>query len=228
MNTTTAGSHRTRRIATTLVATAALGTVAFAAMAQASPATQTSQQTGQTQMGQTQMGQTLMGQTQTSQDALTTVSSPAVFPDEVGDMNHGADIKRVRVVNGDKNVRVRVNHRNLRHSFRSGSSVAVYIDTDKSEAGPEYAFVGGTFEGSDYALVKTDGWKLRTKHLTCSYEMKLDYALETASIRIGRGCLDEPGAVRVAVKTGGEQADGDLVRDWLVSARHLTPWIARA
>jgi hypothetical protein len=57
--------------------------------------------------------------------------------------------------------------------------------------------------------------------------MRLDFTKETAAVRIARACLAKPGPVRVAVKTGGEQRDGDQVRDWLFKARHFTPWIAR-
>ncbi|MGE5719238.1 MAG: hypothetical protein ACM3XQ_05130, partial [Nocardioidaceae bacterium] len=81
-----------------------------------------------------------------------------VFKDERGDIAHGADIHRVRVVN-DKQVRVNVVHRDLRRSYKSGSSITVFIDTDRQRKGPEFVFLGGTFEGSDYELLKAKGWK---------------------------------------------------------------------
>ncbi|GAB2878484.1 hypothetical protein [Nocardioides pacificus] len=152
----------------------------------------------------------------------------AAFTDAAGDIDHGADLHRVRVVN-NRQVKVRVTHADLRPSWRSGSSLAVYLDTDSQQAGPEFAFVGGTYQGSDYALVPTDGWRLRQRAvpMRCSYDLSLDYAADTADVRIARRCLDLPDAIRVAVKTGGTQADGDTVVDWLGRRRQLTRVIAR-
>jgi hypothetical protein len=62
--------------------------------------------------------------------------------------------------------------------------------------------------------------------------MKLDYAKDTALIRIDRVVLRDPGAVRVEVKTGGELVpDGDEPAttevDWLGERRDFTPWVKR-
>ncbi len=164
---------------------------------------------------------------------LVAVSGPATaatstFTDAAGDVDHGVDIRSVKVVN-EKNVRIVIRHRDLVRSYKSGASGVVYIDTDPSKAGPEFAFMGGFFEGTDYALVRTDGWKPRRRAvpLQSSYEMKLDYANNVTRIRMSRASLDRPGKVRVAVKASGEQRDGDIVHDWLGSRREFTPWVAR-
>ena len=158
------------------------------------------------------------------------VAATGTFADARGDVAHGVDLESVKVVN-EKNIRVVVQHADLVRSFRSGASMTVYLDTDRSEAGPEFGFAGVLFEGGDYGLLRTvgDGWKLqdRAVPMTCSYRLRLDYAADVSRIRIARGCLDDPGAVRVAVRAGGEQADGDIVRDWLDAPRALTPWVAR-
>lgn len=155
----------------------------------------------------------------------------AVFSDARGDLDHGADIHRVRIVNTDHAVRVKVVHDNLVRSFRSGSSIRVYLDTDRSEGGPEYAFVGGTFEGSDYALVRTDGWTLGRRVVRTPHQLTLDYAKDIAYLRVERSERFDPGAVRVAVKTGGEMTpDGEGATngvDWLGDRRELTPWVRR-
>jgi hypothetical protein len=152
------------------------------------------------------------------------------FQDAVGDVAHGVDVRSVTVVN-EKNVRVVVQHDDLVRSFRSGASMTVFLDTDRSEPGPEYGLAGALFQGSDYALLPTvgDGWKLsrRALPLECSYISTLDYAADVTRIRISRGCLERPGEVRVAVRAGGEQQDGDVVRDWLDGRRSLTPWVQR-
>jgi hypothetical protein len=159
----------------------------------------------------------------------------AAFQDAKGDMSHGADIQRVRVVNEDQ-VRIKVVHRDLVRSYESGSSIAVFIDTDRARQGPEFLFLGGTFEGADYALLKADGWKRANDRQVPlrggTYSMKLDYAKDTATIRIDREVLRNPGAVRVEVKTGGELVpEGDEPAtnevDWLGERRDFTPWVKR-
>lgn len=164
---------------------------------------------------------------------LAAVTGPATaatstFTDAAGDVAHGVDIRSVKVVN-ERNVRVVIQHRDLVRSYKSGASGVVYLDTDPSEAGPEFAVVGGFFEGTDYALARVDGWKLRHRAVPPqgSYEMKLDYVNDVTRIRLSRASLGRPGKVRVAVKVSGEQRDGDIVHDWLGSRRELTPWVAR-
>jgi hypothetical protein len=152
----------------------------------------------------------------------------AGFKDARGDIAHGADLHNVRVVN-EAAVRVKVRHDDLVRSFESGSGIKVFIDTKRGQAGPEYIFLGGTFEGSDYALVKADGWKpasRRAEPLACGYIMKLNYADDIANIRIDHECIGDPDEVRVAVRTGGE-TDSGFVHDWLGDRRELTAWVAR-
>jgi hypothetical protein len=155
-----------------------------------------------------------------------------VFADARGDMAGGADIHRVRVANGEDFVRVKVKHDDLRRSYRSGSSLGVFLDTDRDRSGAEYVFLGGTFEGSDYALLRADGWKAASRRavpLRCGYRMRLDFAKDTAIVTMDRGCLADPGAVRVEVRTGDDLGpDGDgTARDWLGGKREFTPWVKR-
>lgn len=161
--------------------------------------------------------------------AATGVASAetAGFKDAHGDMaGHGADIYKVQVVN-EKAVRVRVQHDNLVRSFKSGSSIKMFIDTDRSRKGPEFVFMGGIFEGADYALLKAEGWKAKgVVPLQKPYIMKLDYADDVTRIRFSRAALGNPDEVRVTVKTGGE-LDGEQVTDWLNDVREFTPWVAR-
>lgn len=148
------------------------------------------------------------------------------FDDSIGDVRHGVDLHAVSIVN-EKNVRVVVHHENLVRSHVSNAGMTVWLDTVPGERGPEFAFAGGLFEGTDYALLRTDGWRFgRTAEpLTCSYEMNLDYRKDITRIRMSRACLDKPGKVRVAVKAAGEQRDGDIVTDWLHQRRAFTPWV---
>lgn len=162
--------------------------------------------------------------------AAPALAATSTFTDERGDVAHGVDVASVKVVN-EKNVRIRVQHDDLRRSFRSGASMTVYLDTDSDEPGPEFAFPTVLYAGGDYGLIPTtgDGWSYgrRAVPLTCSYEASLDFVRDVSSIRIARACLDRPGEVRVAVKAAGTQADGDIVTDWLGGRRHLTDWVAK-
>ncbi len=157
----------------------------------------------------------------------TAFAQSASFRDARGDIRHGADIHGVKVTNEDS-VRVKVKHANLVRSYRSGSSLSVFLDTDRSESGPEYMLVGGTFSGTDYALVKADGWQVgrRVNAPDCAYRMDLDYEADTATVTVERDCIGKPGAVRVAVRTTGTVGD-DIVRDWLDGRRNFTSWIPR-
>lgn len=151
-----------------------------------------------------------------------------VATDARGDMAHGADIWKV-TVGHRKQVTVDIRHADLVRSYKSGSSGSVFLDTDPARTGPEYVFMGGFFEGADYQLARAEGWKAVGSpiNLRCSYIMKLDYARDVTHIAIGRGCLGKPDRVRVAVRTGGEQPDGTIVRDWLHRPRSFTRWVAR-
>lgn len=155
-------------------------------------------------------------------------AATGTFQDAQGDMAHGADIHSVRVVN-EKNVRVVLQVDDLVRSYKSGAGVTVYLDTDPSDAGPEFAFLGGMFEGTDYGLVRTEGWNVpdNPRVVRGFHIMKLDYDNDVARFRMTRAALDQPGKVRVAVKTSGEQNDGDIVRDWLGERRDFTSWVKR-
>ena len=162
------------------------------------------------------------------------MAATADFADARGDMSQGADIRKVRVVNGEDTVRINVRHRDLVRSYKSGSSVSVFIDTDRTRRGPEYVFLGGTFEGADYALLKADGFQRANDRQVPlhggTYLMRLDYVDDVARISIDRVVLGNPGAVRVEVKTGaelvpaGSEAPSTEV-DWLGTPRSFTPWV---
>lgn len=159
----------------------------------------------------------------------------AVFTDPKGDLDHGADIRRVRVANDDR-IKIRVVHDDLVRSYKSGSSIAVFLDTDRSRSGPEFVLLGGTFEGADYALLPAEGWKRASNRQVPlnggTYDMRLNYERDVALIRIDRVVLDNPRAIRVEVKTAGELVpDGSqkptTARDWLGKPKRFTPWICR-
>ncbi len=168
--------------------------------------------------------------------AGTALAETAAFTDAHGDMSQGADIRKVRVINGEEQLKINVVHRDLVRSFRSGSSISVFIDTDRARTGPEYVFTGGTFEGSDYALLPADGFKAKGNRQVPlhggTYIMKLDYVKDVARISIDQVVLNDPADVRVEVKTGAELLpEGSTTStnevDWLNTPRRFTPWVAK-
>ncbi len=165
--------------------------------------------------------------------AALTVAAPALAASltvtDPEDISHGVDLRKVKVYNGEANLKVTLTHINLRRSFKTGASGSVYIDTDPTDKGPEYVFSGGFYEGTDYTLSHTEGFGVKKwgKPVKCSYQMRLDYAEEKTRMRIGQGCLGDVDQVRVAVKVAGERTDGSIVTDWLGEPREFTDWVAR-
>jgi hypothetical protein len=145
------------------------------------------------------------------------------------DISHGVDLREVKVVNGDANLRVTLTHINLRKSFRTGAGGSVYLDTDPADKGPEYVFAGGFFEGTDYLLTRTEGFgpKQWGKAVRCDYSMRLDYAEEKTRMRMAQDCLGDVDQVSIAVKVAGQRTDGTTLVDWLGEPRELTAWVPR-
>ncbi len=145
------------------------------------------------------------------------------------DVYHGADLRSVQLKNGDRNVVVITSHTNLRRDPSTGSAGAVYVDTDRSDKGPEFVFVGGYFEGTDYQLLHTEafGHKNWGAPVHGSYEMAIDYAKEQVRMRMSRKALGNPGKVRVAARVSGTRTDGTGVVDWLGEPRSFTGWVAK-
>ena len=147
------------------------------------------------------------------------------------DTFHGSDLRSVQLLNNDRNVVVVTSHTNLRRDPRTGSGGAVYVDTDPGDKGPEFAFVGGFFEGTDYQLVRTEGFGVGQWDAPVHgpYEMTVDYDRERVRMRMPRATLGDPGEVRIAVRVAGTRTDGTSTGlvDWLGEPRSFTPWVAR-
>ncbi len=147
------------------------------------------------------------------------------------DTFHGSDLRSVHVENSGSRIVVTTTHTNLRRDPATGSGGAVYLDTDRSDKGPEFVFVGGYFRGTDYQLLHTEGFGHRTwgAPVEGSHRMTVDYADEQVRMRMSRRALGHPGRVRVAVRVAGTRADGssDGLVDWLGEPRSFTQWVAR-
>lgn len=181
------------------------------------------------------MRSTILSAAALSVAALTLTQLAPASADSIGvadpkDLDHGVDLRSVVVTHNADNVVVTTTHTNLRPSFLSGSAGAVFLDTDESVAGPEYVFVGGYFDGTDYQLLHTDGFARRTwgKPVDGSYRMRLDYDKEQVRMRISREAIGSPAQVRVAVRVAGTHPDGsNTARDWLGEPRSFTEWVAQ-
>jgi hypothetical protein len=152
--------------------------------------------------------------------------------DDPSDTAHGSDVLSLSVRHGQENVIVKTIHDNLRKDPKTGSGGVVYIDTDPTDKGPEYAFVAGYTVGTDYQLIKTEGfghrkWGKPVKR--GDYIMKVNYRKDTVRTTMSRAALGNPDDVRVAVRVSGARSDGstDGLVDWVGQVRSFTPWLAQ-
>lgn len=161
---------------------------------------------------------------------LAPAQADAIGVSDPRDLRHGVDLRSVEVEHTARNVVVTTTHTNLRPSFRSGSSGAVFLDTDPADRGPEYVFVAGYFEGTDYQLLHTDGFATSAwgEPIEGSYRMTIDYDTEQVRMRMSRTAIGSPEEVRVAVRVAGLRRDGsDTAKDWLGAPRSFTDWVAQ-
>jgi hypothetical protein len=161
---------------------------------------------------------------------LSPASADGIGVSDPQDLGHGVDLRSVEVDHGARNVVITTTHADLQESFRSGSSGAVFIDTDPADPGPEYVFVGGFFAGTDYQLLSTDGFSRSawSEPVEGSYRMRIDYDAEQVRMRISRDAIGSPEQVRVSVRVAGTKPDGKSTRhDWLGAARSFTDWVAQ-
>lgn len=161
---------------------------------------------------------------------LAPASADGLEVSEPRDLDHGVDLRTVAIRHAANNVVATTTHTDLRRSFRSGSSGAVFLDTDPTDTGPEYVFVGGYFVGTDYQLLHTDGFATKKwgEPVEGSYRMRIDYDDEQVRMRMSRETLGSPEQVRVAVRVAGTRPDGSSTAvDWLGAPRGFTAWVGQ-
>ena len=181
------------------------------------------------------MRRTLLSAATLAVAALALTQTSPASADGIGvsdpaDLDHGVDLRSVEVEHKARSIVVTTTHTNLRPSFRTGSSGAVFLDTDPADRGPEYAFVGGYFVGTDYQLLEVDGFSNKTwgEPVEGSYRMRIDYDTDHVRMRISREAIGSPDEVRVAVRVAGTRRDGsNTAQDWLGEPRSFTDWVAQ-
>ena len=161
---------------------------------------------------------------------LAPASADGIGVRDPKDLDHGVDLRSVVVEHTASTVVVTTPHTALRPSWRTGSGGAVFIDTDATDPGPEYVFVGGYFEGTDYQLLNTDGFATSTwgQPVEGSYRMRVDYDRDQVRMRISRETIGSPAEVRVAARVAGTRPDGTSTgKDWLGEPRSFTEPVAQ-
>lgn len=146
--------------------------------------------------------------------------------DDPDDTTHGVDVLSMTVRNGKTNVNVITVHDDLVRDHASGAGEAIYIDTVKKDKGPEFVFVGGLFEGTDYTLLTTEGFSQESYGEPVEngdYIMRINYRTDQVRVRMSRAALGNPDAVRVVIRAAGPTG----AADWVSQKRVFSPWIAR-
>ena len=123
------------------------------------------------------------------------------------------DIRAVSAKHGGTNLVVKVRFQDLTRSSAAGLSI--FIDTDRAARGAEYAFSTGLNDGTDYVLTEAAGWRGTDQRVECDYDATYRWgAKNSVRVRIDRDCLDDPAAVRVAVKMADPTDGSTRVVDW--------------
>ena len=146
--------------------------------------------------------------------------------DDPDDTSNGVDVLAMTVRNGKSNVNVITVHDDLRRAPSSGAGGSIFIDTVKKDKGPEYVFVGGFFDGTDYTLLETEGFSQKSWGQPVEngdYILRVNYRTDEARVRMSRAALGNPGAVRVVMRAAGSSG----AVDWVSQKRVFSPWIAR-
>jgi len=149
----------------------------------------------------------LIGLASPAQAERYSVDDPA---DASGSLN---DIYGLTLVHGEKRVRFVIAVDDLRPVSNAGATL--FLNTNPQDKGPEYALSTGLASGTDYALVRIEGWEdNRGKRLNCDYDLRLKYKNDVVVGSIKRTCLKSPDTVAAAVKMVDTFDASHTIRDW--------------
>jgi hypothetical protein len=135
--------------------------------------------------------------------------------DASGSLN---DIYGLTVNHGLKKVKFAIRVDDLRRVSSAGATL--FFNTDPDDPGPEYALATGLSSGTDYALLRVEGWRgAGSGPLNCNYDLALDYRDDVVRGYVSRGCLKKPATVAAAVKMVDAADSSHLIRDWAPATR---------
>lgn len=158
----------------------------------------------------------------------TPMPQPATrwFSDARGDVPTSVDIERVLVSNDPaRPVVVVVEQRRL----LAGDGLVVWIDTDPKDDAPEY-YAGGIANSDLLGIRAVDTWSAEGTWVDCPrFRMRADQFSpgNRAVLSIPRGCLGDPGRVRVSVLTLRANPDGTATRDVAPDQNRFYAWVPR-
>ena len=145
--------------------------------------------------------------------------------DHLGDLRHALDLVSLRVTHGLKNVRVTLEHRNLKRMGAEGWFGFVYLDTYGGKRGPEFLFVGpmGSTTWSLYPV--GDFYDEYEESLCPNIESRALFGGDQTRVRLARRCLNTPPRrVRVAAYVSNSHVRRYRA-DWIGERRSFTEWI---
>jgi hypothetical protein len=128
------------------------------------------------------------------------------------------DIYGLTVTHGQERVKFSILVDDLRRVSSAGATL--FLNTNPDDPGPEYALGTGLSSGTDYALVRVEGWRSPgSDPLNCDYHLRLGYRADVVSGWISRACLKKPATVAAAVKMVDAADPSHLIRDWAPATR---------
>jgi hypothetical protein len=134
-----------------------------------------------------------------------------------------SDIRTVTLRHQTDQVVVRTTFTDLRRTSSAGYKIL--IDTDAARTGPEFLLVSGLGDGTDYLMFRAEDWRIKGAPMTCTHQLRLNWAEDIARFTVNRGCLGSPDEVRIGVRMRDDAHD---VTDWMLGYRRWTPWMSRA
>ena len=139
--------------------------------------------------------------------------------DDSGDSASRSDIETVVVEHTKKKLRIKTRL----DEVVIGVEYAVYIDTRRNNAGPEWLI--SAYPDSEWAILRVAGWKDsgRPGPQCGRARYSLDSDPAVAKVRVPSRCLNLGKRVRVSVR----MHDGGHGVDWAPARRDFSHWVGR-
>jgi hypothetical protein len=154
-------------------------------------------------------------------DATLASTDARHYTDRTGDASSTVDITRVTAsVTGPADGRLRITVR-FAEPQSAGDHTAIYVDTDRPDAGPELRLAGA--RDSEYWFESVDTWNDRGRRAACDF-FRMRQGRASMGVVVDRDCIGT-GRVWFEVRTTGIE-DGST--DWLGRARSFSAFTPAA